>query len=173
MTNKTFSASEIRPKIAKVLIGKYDLERILADHDISCLQLEIDIAAAIRPMFGGSPKSERGQRGDIFDFIKEQAKHDSTLAGLVDMREKIEKSLRKNITDWERGEWAGFDRWLVAREKDGETIEEFMAWWVDDDFRAKQGTVYLNAKKIKENWLQVSFSSSKEKAVANKSGGYR
>jgi len=171
MTQKTFSANTIRPLFSKVLIGKYDLERILAEHGISCMQVEIDLAAAIRPLFGDNPEKVL-HKGDIFDYMKEQAKHDSGLAKLVDMRERIEVTLRKNITDWERGDWAGFDRWLVAR-PEHETIEKFMDWWKSDDFRAKQGSVYLNMKKIKENWLQVFYEEPKEKAVPDKTGGFR
>ena len=171
MTQKTFSANTIRPLFSKVLIGKYDLERILAEHGISCMQVEIDLAAAIRPLFGENPEKVLN-KGDIFDYMKEQAKHDSGLAKLVDMRERIEVTLRKNITDWERGDWAGFDRWLVAR-PEHETIEKFMDWWKSDDFRAKQGSVYLNMKKIKENWLQVFYEEPKEKAVPDKTGGFR
>jgi hypothetical protein len=171
MTPMTFNASEIRPLIAKVLVGKYNLERILEAHDISCLQLEIDIAAAIRPLFGPNPKKNL-EKMDVFDYIKEQAKHDSGLAKLVDMRERIEKALKKNITDYERGDWAGFDRWLVAR-PEHETIEKFMEWWKGDDFRAKQGSVYLNARKIKENWLQVFSGGPKEEATPMVGGGYR
>jgi len=172
---KTFTASTLRPLIAQVLVGKYNLETILSQHGISCLQLEIDIAAALRPLFQDEEGKVVGKQGDVFDFIKEQAKHDSPLAYKMDMRERIQKTLRKNISDenYERGEWAGFDRWLVAREKDGETIEKFMEWWNIDDFRAKQGAVYLNSNKIKENWLQEFYEASTEQAKPEQSGGYR
>jgi len=175
MTKKTFTALELRPRISKVLVGKYDLERVLAESGVSCLQLEIDIAAAIRPLFGEEKKkySPKTDGDGVFSYIEEAARHDSDLARLIALRLRIETALRKNITDWERGEWAGFDRWLAKR-PENETIEGFISWWLSDDFRRKSGTVYLNARKIKENWLQVYYKQNKnEKVEQTASGGYR
>jgi hypothetical protein len=157
MTKKTFSAQHIRPRLAKVLL----------EHGIDNLQLEIDLAAAVRPLCVVDPGVVE------FDYDEERAKNgNKDIQRLLKVRDSIQSTLRKNIYDWERGEWAGFDRWLAKR-PENETIERFITWWNSDDFRRKQGTVYLNARKIKENWLQVFSNETVINAEPMKGGGYR
>jgi len=98
-------------------------------------------------------EKQRASKGDVLDLLTENLPH---LKAQTEMRQRVENALHRNL-DWDspRSPWNGYEKKLIQREKDtGETIERFMEWFNDDDFR-KNGVIYLNPTKIDDWWLQA------------------
>ena len=87
---------------------------------------------------------------------------------IIQMRERVETALRGRKPDWDspRSLWNGYDKKLIQREKDtGETIEKFMEWFYDDDFRSK-GYIYLKPARIDDLWA-AAFTKTETTSFDN------
>ena len=96
---------------------------------------------------------QRANRKSSVDFLVDQLPH---IKEQTEMRTRVENALHRNL-DWDspKSDWNGYDKKLVAREKEvGQTIEGFMVWFNSDEFR-KNGVIYLKPSKIEDWWLQA------------------
>lgn len=108
---------------------------------------------------------QRAAKKDMVDAFKEVQ---PALKAQQEMRQRVENALRRNL-DWDsaRSPWNGYDKKLVAREKEtGQTIEGFMKWLNADEFRKKQ-TIYLTPTKI-EDWWITAFAQEPTKERRHK-----
>lgn len=161
-------------KNIKIIVSK-----ILSSNGIDNLKLEIDLVEAFkRYVFerddGESPAEARARVTAEFDKIGEILRINGLGAERVAMQKRVEAALGRNLnwTDLKQ-DWDGFDLWLIEQEKRGETIERFIAWFKQDEFRAR-GVIYLNSQKIKDWWYQV-FPPENARPIAKPEadGGYR
>lgn len=68
----------------------------------------------------------------------------------------------RDAPDWSR--WGTFDRWLLRKEKDGQSVKTFCEWFVSDAFRVKQLGMWTPSG-TKEN--KYSFKRSYPQAFEN------
>ena len=102
------------------------------------------------------------KKDPVTEILKAHRKHEP----ILDMRERVESALRGRKPDWDspRSLWNGYEQKLIQREKDtGETIERFMEWFYDDEFRSK-GYIYLKPTRIDDLW-SAAFDKPKQEQV--------
>ena len=87
------------------------------------------------------------------------------------MRRRVEDALNAKLArEWDKkhGDWYGYEKELIRiQEETGETIEQFMVWFVSDDFRKGQ-VMYLTPAKIDKYWNKAF--AKHELAQANEDG---
>jgi len=97
---------------------------------------------------------QRANKKDTIDFLLAESRK---IEPRVQMRMRVESALRGRKPDWDapRSVWNGYDLVLMKREEEtGETIERFMEWFYEDDFRATSD-IYLQPKKINDWWSRA------------------
>lgn len=129
------------------------INSICLSNGVDCLKLEMDLVQAFKAYWheredGKSPAEAR-------DKVMEILKLNSIGADKLDMQKRVEAALNRH-PNWDdlKQDWNGFDRWLLEKEKDGQTIEAFVKWHNGDPFRAK-GVIYLTPQKIMDWWGQA------------------
>lgn len=109
-------------------------------------------------------RAERDNRDPIIETLK--AAQDN--APLLEMRLRVETALNLNLSrEWDlpKSDWYGYDRTLLQREREtGETIERFMNWYNEDDFR-REGNIWLKPNKIEMFWRKAFSGNSKHDDV--------
>ena len=97
---------------------------------------------------------QRANKKDTIDFLLAESRK---IEPRLQMRIRVESALRGRRPDWDapRSVWNGYDLVLMKREEEtGETIERFMEWFYEDDFRATSD-IYLQPKKINDWWSRA------------------
>lgn len=89
-----------------------------------------------------TPKKRSVQFSDpLWDLLLHGKKVELTpeMEAVLRIRKTWER-IMKDAPDWER--WGTFDKWLLAQEKDGRTVEKFCTHFMSDEFRAKTVGMY-------------------------------
>lgn len=100
--------------------------------------------------------AQRAKKGDPVDWF---LGHAGEITAVESMRRRVETALNKNLErQWDatNSEWNGYEKELIAREKEnGETIEMFMEWFNEDTFRRDNQRIWLKPSKIEELWPEA------------------
>lgn len=129
------------------------INSICLSNGVDNLKLEIDLVQAYKSYWkereGGKTPAEA--RDKVITILQ----LNSIGADKLDMQKRVEIALNRH-PNWDdlKQDWNGFDRWLIEKEKDGQTIEAFVKWHNVDEFRAK-GIIYLTPQKIMDWWGQA------------------
>ena len=99
---------------------------------------------------------QRAKRKDPMDWVQEHAQE---IQILHEMRLRVEAALGMNLErEWDlpASDWHDYDKTLIKREVEtGQTIEGFMEWWDQDDFRRDNQRIWLKPGKIEQFWRQA------------------
>ena len=113
--------------------------------------------------------AQQARKGDPVDWL---LGHADEIAAVEGMRRRVESALNKNLErywDATTSEWCGYEKELIAREKEtGETIEMFMEWFNEDDFRRNNQRIWLKPAKIEELWREAFTPQSDSPEPADK-----
>lgn len=107
------------------------VDGILANYLIDNLQLSIDICAAVKAFYA-SPTPAHTREEILARLQKSVARGENRQFELDVIRQEIADAVHINPT----GEaWEAFIKWAWGRQKEGQPISVFLAWWTEDEWR--------------------------------------